>query len=299
MTDYHQPVLLNESIEGLAVKPDGIYVDATFGGGGHSQEILDRLINGKLIAIDQDQDALANLPDDNRVIFVQHNFRYLKNFLKYHQIKKIDGLIADLGVSSHHFDSPFRGFSFRFEGALDMRMNQKAEFSAAELLNNYSEKDLARIFFEYGELKNSRKLAAAIVRYRQNQAIGSVRDMLAAISGTLPRHYENQFLAKVFQSIRLEVNQEIASLKELLTQTLGYLSSGGRLVVISYHSLEDRIVKNFMRYGRFDSNVEKDLYGNFYTPFRLITKKVITPGAEEISMNSRARSARLRIAEKI
>lgn len=299
MTDYHQPVLLSESVNGLAIKPDGIYVDATFGGGGHSQEILDRLSNGKLIAFDQDQDALANLPEDSRMIFVQHNFRFLKNFLRYYKVKAIDGLIADLGVSSHHFDSPYRGFSFRFDGVLDMRMNQKSDFSAAELLNKYSEEDLARIFFEYGELRNSRKLASAIVKFRKNQSINSVRDMLSAISDTMPRHYENQFLAKVFQAIRLEVNQEIAALKELLVQTLEYLNPNGRLVVISYHSLEDRIVKNFMRYGRFDTHVEKDIYGNFNTPFRLITKKVITPEKEEINMNSRARSARLRIAEKI
>lgn len=299
MTDYHQPVLLQESIDGLAVKPGGIYVDATFGGGGHSKEILNRLGKGKLIAFDQDKDVLENLPDDKRLIFVQHNFRFLKNFLRYYGIDKIDGLLADLGVSSHHFDVAHRGFSFRFDAAIDMRMNQNSEFSARELLNTYSEAELARVFFEYGELRNSRHIARQIVQYREQKAITDTRDFIEAVSDKMPRQYENQFLAQLYQAIRIEVNHEIDYLKELLEQSLECLNPGGRLVVISYHSLEDRLVKNFIRAGTFVEEAEFDLYGSNKKVFRPVNKKIIVPGESEIKLNNRARSAKLRIAEKL
>lgn len=299
MTDYHQPVLLRESIDGLAIKPGGIYVDATFGGGGHSKEILNRIGNGKLLAFDQDKDVLENLPDDKRLIFVQHNFRFLQNFLRYYGIDKIDGLLADLGVSSHHFDAAHRGFSFRFDAAIDMRMNQDSEFSARELLNTYSEEELARVFFEYGELRNSRQIARKIVQHRQQKPIEDTRDFIEAVSGTLPRQYENQFLAQLYQAIRIEVNHEIDYLKLLLEQTLECLNPGGRLVVISYHSLEDRLVKNFIRNGTFEEDTEINLYGGKKMVFRPVNKKVIVPGDEEIKLNNRARSAKLRIAEKL
>lgn len=296
--EYHQPVLLKESIDGLKIKPNGVYVDATFGGGGHSNEILKRLDNGKLIGFDQDEDALSNVPDDNRFIFVRHNFRFLKNFLRYHGIQSIDGLMADLGVSSHHFDTPNRGFSFRFNSELDMRMNTRSGFSASELVNSYSTAELFRVFSEYGELKNARKLAQCIETYRKNEPIHAIREFVEAISDCMPKYNENQYLAKVFQALRIEVNREIENLKELLGQTAVLLNSGGRLVVISYHSLEDRLVKYYMRTGHFDGILEKDLYGNIIRPLVPVNNKVIVPGEEEIENNSRARSARLRIAEK-
>lgn len=299
MTDYHLPVLLRESIDGLDIKPGGIYVDATFGGGGHSREILSRIGNGKLLAFDQDKDVLDNLPDDKRLIFVQHNFRFLNNFLRYYEIDKIDGLLADLGVSSHHFDSANRGFSFRFDAPIDMRMNQDSEFSARELLNTYSEEQLARVLFEYGEFRNSRQIAKQIVNYRRNETIDDTRDLVEAIGDKLPRQGENQFLAKIYQAIRIEVNHEIDYLKELLSQTVDCLKPGGRLVVISYHSLEDRIVKNFIKSGTFEEEQGIDLYGNKKMIFRPVNKKVIVPGDEEIKTNNRARSAKLRIAEKL
>jgi 16S rRNA (cytosine1402-N4)-methyltransferase len=299
MMDYHQPVLLYESIEGLNIKPDGVYVDATFGGGGHSKEILKRLTRGKLLAFDQDKDAESNLPDDERLIFVRHNFRFLKNFLRYHGIDTIDGLIADLGVSSHHFDSPQRGFSFRFNANLDMRMNTQSAFSAKELINTYSIDDLTRIFREYGELKNARKLAVAIDNARKKNLLSETREFIECIADCLPRHNEHQYLAKVFQSIRIEVNREIEYLKSLLLQATSFLQSKGRIVVISYHSLEDRLVKNFFRTGNFDGKEEKDLYGIIYRPLEPVNRKVIVPSQEEIEKNGRARSARLRVAEKI
>jgi 16S rRNA (cytosine1402-N4)-methyltransferase len=299
MTDYHQPVMLRESIDGLDIKPDGIYVDATFGGGGHSREILSRIGNGKLLAFDQDKDVLENLTDDKRLIFIQHNFRFLKNFLRYYDIDKIDGLLADLGVSSHHFDTAQRGFSFRFDAPIDMRMNQESGFSARDLLNNYSEEHLAKVFFEYGELNNSRQIARQIVKYRQDKAISETRDLVEAISIKLPRQGENQFLAKLYQAIRIEVNHEIDYLKELLEQTLECLKPGGRLVVISYHSLEDRLVKNFIKDGTFEEDTEINLYGGRKMVFRQINKKVIVPGDDELRTNNRARSAKLRIAEKL
>lgn len=298
MMEYHQPVLLDESIEGLNIKPDGVYVDATFGGGGHSKEILKRLVSGKLLAFDQDKDAELNVPDDKRLIFVRHNFRFLKNFLRYHGIDTIDGLIADLGVSSHHFDTPQRGFSFRFNANLDMRMNTQSAFSAKELINTYSVDDLTRIFLEYGELKNARKLAMTIYNARKSTTLSETREFVKSITACLPRHNEHQYLAKVFQSLRIEVNKEIDHLKSLLLQAADFLTSKGRIAVISYHSLEDRLVKNFFRDGNFEGKAEKDLYGNIQRPFVPVNKKVIVPSQQEIERNGRARSARLRIAEK-
>lgn len=297
--DYHQSVLLEESIEGLNIKPNGIYVDATFGGGGHSREILKKLNKkGKLVAFDQDEDALQNVPDDDRLIFVRHNFRFLKNFLRYHNIGFIDGLIADLGVSSHHFDTPHRGFSFRYDSALDMRMNSDSSFSARDLVNVYSEKELTRVFREYGELKNASRLAHLICDGRQSKSLRTIRDLLEVITPCLPRHSENQYLAKVFQALRIEVNKEIDHLKSLLQQSVEVLQHEGRLVIISYHSLEDRLVKNFFRNGNFTTKNETDFYGNIVRPLEPVNRKVITPGEEEIKINSRARSARLRIAER-
>jgi 16S rRNA (cytosine1402-N4)-methyltransferase len=299
MTPYHQPVMLHASVDGLDIKPDGIYVDATFGGGGHSREILKRLKNGKLFGFDQDSDVLENLPDDKNFTFVQHNFRFLKNFLRYYEVDKIDGLLADLGVSSHHFDAAQRGFSFRFDAPVDMRMNQQSDFSARELLNTYSEEQLANVFYEYGELRNSRKIAQKIAAYRSHDAIVDTRNLIEAISELMPRQAENQFLAKLYQAIRIEVNHEIDYLRELLAQSLECLKPGGRLVVISYHSLEDRLVKTFIKNGTFEEDLGIDLYGGKAQVFRAINKKVLIPGAEELKVNSRARSAKLRIAEKL
>ncbi len=297
--DYHLPVLLEKSVEGLKIKPDGVYVDATFGGGGHSREILKRLRKGKLLAFDQDEDAEANVPDDQRLIFVRQNFRFLKNFLKYYGVEAIDGLLADLGVSSHHFDSPHRGFSFRFDSELDMRMNTKSDFSAKELVNTYTFERLFSVFHNYGELRNSKALALSIIDYRENNPINFIRDLLESIKQCLPRYNENQYLAKVFQSLRIEVNKEIEYLKALLIQASELLVPEGRFVVISYHSLEDRVVKNFFRNGTFDTTRQTDLYGNVIRPLQPVNRKVIVPSEEEIQKNVRARSARLRIAEKI
>lgn len=299
MMDYHQPVLLEESVDGLNIKPNGVYVDATFGGGGHSGEILKRLKNGWLIGFDQDEDTIANIPDDKRFIFVRHNFRFLKNFLRYHGFKAIDGLIADLGVSSHHFDSPHRGFSFRFDSGLDMRMNTKSNFSAKELINTYPADELTRVFKTYGELRNAKQLANSIVSYRQNNTITAIRDLLDSITDCMPRQSENQYLAKVFQSLRIEVNKEIEYLGQLLVQAAEVLKPGGRIVVISYHSLEDRLVKNYFRSGNIEGTTETDLYGNIKRYLKPVNSKVIVPREDELAVNSRARSARLRIAEKI
>lgn len=300
MMKYHQPVLLKESVAGLKIKPGGIYVDATFGGGGHSKEILSQLQDGKLIAFDQDEDAVVNVPDDKRIIFVKHNFRFLRNFLKYYKIDKIDGLTADLGVSSHHFDTPQRGFSFRFNSSLDMRMNIKANLTASEILNTYPERELGRIFYEYGEIRKANLLAKSIVNSRNSAPIESSRELLEAIEMYLPKHKENQYMAKIFQALRIEVNREMDNLKELLMQSVDFLGLGSRVVIISYHSLEDRIVKNFFRYGSFDANeTSKDLFGNVQRPLEPVNRKVIVPDEEELRSNSRARSAKLRIAEKM
>jgi len=296
---YHTPVLLKESVEGLKIKPNGIYVDVTFGGGGHSREILNQLKTGKLIAFDQDEDALENLIDDKRFLFAHHNFRFLKNFLKYYKINQVDGIIADLGVSSHHFDQPERGFSFRFEGKLDMRMNQQAKVSAADILNNYEERELLRIFWEYGELQNARTLTKAIINGRSSKTLTDIKDLVDLLMPFLPKHAEHKFLAKVFQALRIEVNREMEYLQSMLLQTIDVIKPGGRLVVLTYHSLEDRVVKNFIKSGKFEGEAEKDFYGNLKVPFIAVNRKIIVPSEKEINENNRARSAKLRIAERV
>jgi 16S rRNA (cytosine1402-N4)-methyltransferase len=296
---YHIPALLNESIDGLNIRPDGIYVDVTFGGGGHSMEILKRLDKGRLIAFDQDEDARMNAPADKRFTFLDQNFRFLRNNLRFNGIESIDGLIADLGVSFHQFDEPERGFTFRQDALLDMRMNKSSSITAAHLLKILDEKALADMFYRYGELKNSRRIAKEIVTARGIKPLISVNDMIDTLGRFAPLRQEHKFFAKVFQALRIAVNNEIDNLKEMLEQTLSVLNPGGRLVVITYHSLEDRVVKNFMRAGNFEGEEKKDFYGNAVTPFMLINRKGITPGVEEIAVNNRARSARLRIAEKI
>jgi 16S rRNA (cytosine1402-N4)-methyltransferase len=296
---YHIPALLNESIDGLNIRPDGIYVDVTFGGGGHSMEILKRLKTGKLIAFDQDEDAAANVPADDRFLFLDQNFRFLKNNLLFNNLNSIDGLIADLGVSFHQFDEPDRGFTFRQDAPLDMRMNKSGKVTAAHLLNSLEEAALADIFYRFGELQNSRRIAREIVFSRDKKPFSSVNDMIDAIGKLAPFRQEHKFYARVFQALRIAVNNEIDYLKDMLSQALEMLNPGGRLVAITYHSLEDRIVKDFMKTGNFEGEEKKDFYGNIETPFRIINKKGTTPGDEEIAHNNRARSARLRIAEKI
>jgi 16S rRNA (cytosine1402-N4)-methyltransferase len=296
---YHIPALLKESIDGLNIQPDGVYVDVTFGGGGHSMEILKRLKNGKLIAFDQDDDARINTPADNRLLFLDQNFRFLKNNLLFNNIKSIDGLIADLGVSFHQFDEPERGFTFRQDAPLDMRMNKNGAVTATLLLMTKDEASLADIFYRYGELSNSRRIAKEIVAARSTKSISTVNDIIDTIGKLAPFRQEHKFYAKLFQALRIAVNHEIDYLEEMLEQALSVLKSGGRLVVISYHSLEDRVVKNFMKTGNFKGEETKDFYGNLETPFRIINRKGTTPDDKEIAINSRARSARLRIAEKI
>jgi 16S rRNA (cytosine1402-N4)-methyltransferase len=296
---YHIPALLNESIDGLNIRPDGIYVDVTFGGGGHSMEILKRLTTGKLIAFDQDDDARLNVPPDTKFVFLDQNFRFLKNNLLFNGISAIDGLIADLGVSFHQFDEPERGFTFRQDVPLDMRMNKRGSVTAAHLLNTLEENSLADLFYNFGELTNSRRIAKEIVAARIVNPINSVSDLTGAVGRFAPYRQEHKFYAKVFQALRIAVNHEIDYLKEMLEQSLELLNTGGRLVVITYHSLEDRVVKNFMKTGNFEGEEKKDFFGNIETPFRVINKKGTTPGEEELAINNRARSARLRIAEKI
>ncbi len=297
---YHIPVLLKESIDGLNIKENGIYVDVTFGGGGHSREILKRLTSGKLIVFDQDADAFENCPKDDRIIFVRHNFKYIKHFLNYINISKVDGILADLGVSSHHFDTPERGFSIRFDGELDMRMNQNAKVNAADILNSYDEDDLFGIFKNYGEIKHAGKLVKGILNYRNVQAFKMISDLLDIVKKCVPANNYNKYAAKVFQALRIEVNGELDALKELLKQSVDLLNPKGRLSIISYHSLEDRLVKNFFKTGDVEKNeVEKDFYGNIKTPFKIITRKPILANEQELKINSRARSAKLRIAEKI
>ncbi len=295
---YHNPVLLKECIDGLNINPEGVYVDVTFGGGGHSREILKQLTTGKLYAFDQDEDAVKNSIDDDRFVLIKQNFRYLKNFLKMYDTLPIDGLLADLGVSSHQFDEAERGFSIRFDARLDMRMDQNAKQTAAEVLNTYSEEDLKRIFRLYGEVENAGYLASIIFHNRKDKQIVTVNDLKAMIVKCVKRGRENQYYAQVFQALRIEVNKELDVLQDLLMQSLEVLKPGGRLVVISYHSLEDRLVKNIMRSGKFEGDVEKDFYGNPLTPFTQITRKPIVPSEKENEENSRARSAKLRIAEK-
>jgi 16S rRNA (cytosine1402-N4)-methyltransferase len=296
---YHVPALLDESIKGLNIRSDGIYVDVTFGGGGHSLEILKRLKKGKLIAFDQDEDAMQNVPNDKRLIFLNQNFRFLKNNLKFNGIDSIDGLIADLGVSFHQFDEPERGFTFRQDVQLDMRMNKKGSVTAASLLKTLDESSLAKVLYDFGELVNSRRIAREIVTARAVKPLTTVNDMINAIGKLAPPRQEHKFYARVFQALRIAVNHEIEYLKEMLEQALDLLKKDGRLVVITYHSLEDRVVKNFMRTGNFEGEEKKDFYGNLITPFRIINKKGIVPEEIEIEDNKRARSARLRIAEKI
>ena len=296
---YHVPALLDESIKGLNIRPQGIYVDVTFGGGGHSMEILKRLKGGRLIAFDQDEDASRNVPDDKRMIFLNQNFRFLKNNLEFNGISSIDGLIADLGVSFHQFDEPDRGFTFRQDVSLDMRMNKKGQVTAATLLKTLDEAAIAKIMYDFGELVNSRRIAREIVAARSVKPLTTVSDMINAIGKLAPPRQEHKFYARVFQALRIAVNHEIEYLKEMLEQALGLLKKDGRLVVITYHSLEDRVVKNFMRTGNFEGEEKKDFYGNLVTPFRIINKKGTVPEEYEIEDNKRARSARLRIAEKI
>lgn len=299
---YHTPVLLHESVDGMNIRTGSICVDVTFGGGGHSREILSRLgSKGHLYGFDQDEDAVSNIPQDKRFTFVRSNFRYLKNFMKYHGEDKVDAILADLGVSSHHFDDEDRGFSFRFEDSdLDMRMNRKGNKTAAQILNNYPEEQLADIFYLYGELKQSRRMASVIVKTRKEKPYKKTSDLLDTLSQFVGRgEKEKKVLAQAFQALRIEVNEEMETLKEMLGQSLDILKTGGRLVVITYHSLEDRLVKNFLKTGNFEGKIEKDIFGNYETPFRLINNKVIVPSREEEERNPRSRSAKLRIAEKI
>ena len=297
---YHIPVMLNECMEGLAIKPDGVYVDVTFGGGGHSREILSRLgKKGTLYGFDQDADAENNIPEDDRFVFVRSNFRYLSNFMRFHGETEIDGLLADLGVSSHHFDDKDRGFSFRFQGTLDMRMNTRAGKTAADILNTYTEEALSTLFYLYGELKNSRKLASVIVKARETKPLETTDEFLALITPYIGKDKEKKMLAQVFQALRIEVNDEMRALREMLQQAMRLLKPGGRLVVMTYHSLEDRLVKNFFKSGNFEGTISQDFFGNIQSPFRLINNKVITPSSEEVEVNPRSRSAKLRIAEKL
>ena len=297
---YHVPVLLKPSVDGMNIHPDGTYVDVTFGGGGHSREILSRLgKKGTLLGFDQDEDAERNIMNNPQFIFVRSNFRYLHNFLRYHNIEQIDAILADLGVSSHHFDDSERGFSFRFEGNLDMRMNKRAGMTAADVINNYDEERLANLFYLYGELKNSRKLASIIVKARNEREITTISDLLDIIKPLFGREREKKELAKVFQALRIEVNQEMEALKEMLYAATEALKPGGRLVVITYHSLEDRMVKNIIKTGNVEGKAEKDFFGNLQTPFRQVNNKVIVPDETELAQNPRSRSAKLRIAEKI
>lgn len=297
MHDYHKPVMIREAIEGLHVVRGGTYVDATFGGGGHARAILERLGDGRLIAFDQDDDATRNIPEDQRLLFVSHNFRYMKNFLKLHGHMHVDGILADLGVSSHQFDQASRGFSARYDGPLDMRMNKMAKTTAREVLNKYEFDKLAGMFRMYGELRNAAKTASAIVGFREQQALETTGQLAGLLKPMAPRGRENKYLAQVFQAIRIEVNNELEALKELLLQSNKLLKAGGRLVVISYHSLEDRLVKNFMKTGNFEGKVEKNFYGSLLSPLRPVSK-LQTAGKAELNTNPRARSAKLRIAEK-
>ena len=296
---YHIPVLLNESIEGLSIQEDGDYVDVTFGGGGHSREIMKHLKNGRLIAFDQDEDAEANAIEDPGFIFVRHNFKYIRNFLRYHEVGQVDGILADLGVSSHDFDVAGRGFSFRFSGDLDMRMNREATRTAADIVTQYDEEKLIRIFREYGEIKNAYRLVKAIVAGRQLNPIRTIDQFKTIIADCVPKKNEAKYLAKVFQALRIETNRELDVLKDFLSQSIELLKPGGRLVVITYHSLEDRLVKNFIKAGNFEGKQEKDFYGNVSSKLTAVNRKVIIPTGDEIERNPRARSAKLRIAEKV
>lgn len=297
--EYHNPVLLMETVDGLNIKPDGVYVDVTFGGGGHSKEILKRLgPNGRLFGFDQDEDALANALEDERFTLINENFRFIKRFLRFHGVKSVDGILADLGVSSHQFDVAERGFSTRFDAELDMRMSQKNDLSAYKVVNEYDEANLRRVFYDYGELKNAPAIARVILEARENDEIKNTEQLKNVLSRFLPAHKSHKILAQMYQAIRIEVNQEMDVLKEFLEQSLEILKPGGRLSVISYHSLEDRLVKRYIKNGMFEGEPERDFYGNFSVPFKTIGK-LIVPNDAEIRINNRARSAKLRIAEKV
>ena len=298
--EYHNPVLLKESIDGMAITGSETCVDVTFGGGGHSKEILNRLNEeGRLLSFDQDKDAVANSLEDDRFELVKQNFRYLKNFLKFHQAVPVDCVLADLGVSSHQFNEGERGFSIRFEGPLDMRMNQSGDLTAEKIINDYEEVDLIRVFREYGEVKNAQKLVFEIVNTRDSGRITKTKELIEIIEDCVPGKFRNKYLAQVFQALRIEVNDEMGALKDMLEQSYEVLRSGGRLSVITYHSLEDRLVKNFFKKGKFEGELEKDFFGNPQLKFKLINRKPILPTEEEIKNNNRARSAKLRVAEKI
>lgn len=296
---YHIPALLNETVEGLNIKPNGVYVDATFGGGGHAKAILERLDNeGKLYAFDHDLDVKQNLIEDDRFHFIPHNFRYIRKFLRLHKVEKVDGILADLGISSHQINEADRGFATRFDATLDMRMNATAELSAFEVINNYSQDQLADVIYYFGELNNARKLASIIVEKRKEAAIETTAQLIEVIEPWI-KGKRNRYLAQLFQALRIEVNQELEALKELLEQSKYLIKPKGRLAIISWHSLEDRLVKNFIRSGNTDGTIVKDLFGNYETPFRPINKKVIIPTDKEVEDNPRTRSAKLRIAERL
>jgi 16S rRNA (cytosine1402-N4)-methyltransferase len=296
---FHKSVLLKESIDALAIRQAGIYVDATFGGGGHSKEILKYLGEGKLFGFDQDEDAVKNALNDPRFTMINSNFRYIKNFLKLYRSVPVDGILADLGISSHQIDVPERGFSTRYEAELDMRMDQRSKLMAKDVVNNYSEEELVLVFHEYGEIRNAMKVARAIAGKRREKAIVTTKELMDLLMAFAVRGRENKYFAQVFQALRIEVNKEMDALKEFLVQSTEILKPGGRLVVISYHSLEDKLVKNYFRAGKFTGEPEKDFYGNLLTPLRVINRKPIVPGEKEVAENPRGRSARLRIAEKI
>jgi len=296
---YHNPVLLKESVEGLNIKADGIYVDVTYGGGGHSREILKHLTTGKLYAFDQDDDAFANKVEDEKLILIKQNFKYMKNFLKMYNALPVDGILADLGVSSHQFDEGTRGFSTRFEGKLDMRMDTAGATTAADIVNTYEEQALVNLFSMYGEVENSKRLAACIIKEREIKKITTTDELKQAITSCTPKMREQQYLAKVFQALRIAVNNELEVLKDLLKQSLEVLKPGGRLSVISYHSLEDRLVKNYIKSSNFEGKVEQDFYGNKLVDFKAVNRQLITPSEEELKINNRSRSAKLRIAEKL
>lgn len=297
--EYHNPVLLTESIDNLAINPKGVYIDATFGGGGHSKEILKHLPLGRLFGFDQDNDARQNIPDSEHFTFVHHNFRYIHHFMRYYGVQQVDGILADLGVSSHHFDTPERGFSFRFNAPLDMRMDQTTKITAATILNTYEEKELRRIFKDYGEIANAFKLAQVIVREREIAAIESTEELKKIGQRLCNPKIESKYLSQIFQALRIEVNNEMGVLQDFLNAGLAVLKPGGRFVIITYHSLEDRMVKNFFKTGNCQGTVEKDFYGNVKTPFNLVLRKALAPSEKEIEINNRARSAKLRVAEKL
>jgi 16S rRNA (cytosine1402-N4)-methyltransferase len=297
--NYHIPVLLRESIAGLSLVDNGVYLDLTFGGGGHTNQILKELNGGTVVGFDQDSDVIGNLPEDKRFRFVNHNYRFMGRFLDYLGIDQVDGILADLGVSSHHLDAPERGFSFRFDAPLDMRMTRESDLTARVVVNDYPLEELARIFRTYGEMEKAGRWASQVVKSREAKPIDSTFDLVAVLDPLLKRGKENKDLAKVFQALRIEVNKELDGLREMLDQTIEYLKPSGRLVVISYHSLEDRLVKNFMRSGNTQGEVHKDVYGQIHSPFKVLTKKVVLADDQELAVNPRARSAKMRIAEKI